>query len=466
MKKRLVSLLLAIVMVCGIMPSAFAASDKATQAADALYELGLFKGTGTNADGTPIYDLDKTPTRNQAIIMLVRLLGKEEEALAGTWSIPFTDVTDNMKPYIGYAYTNGLTNGTSATTYSGTNPIRANQYIAFVLRALGYESGKDFEVSTSYTLSNALGITNGEYSGASAFTRGDVAIISNNALAAKLKGQDKALKETLNLQNNGQNNQQAADQNKEDAQQLPVKNDGLQGTWLHTKSFGGIIEYTFDGDSYYRVTTNGKYLDDIFYSAGTYSVENGQLILNETQNFWIKNMNFAAINDPNPSSLPISAITANGFTLNTLQFVSKTEEAYYLRYTSLVDSYSPSFKDQCYSGTAIKTVTAVTGAKCTGSYKKVNDIQPVSKEYVAGCPRYLYDVDLFTGKEEVFIPYIEYLDSVGTRIDSGATTVGDKDSLLQVYGNDYTYSVGGKNITVSYFVGSATYKARVAIYFL
>ena len=198
MKKRLVSLLLAIVMVCGIMPSAFAASDKATQAADALYELGLFKGTGTNADGTPIYDLDKTPTRNQAIIMLVRLLGKEEEALAGTWSIPFTDVTDNMKPYIGYAYTNGLTNGTSATTYSGTNPIRANQYIAFVLRALGYESGKDFEVSTSYTLSNALGITNGEYSGASAFTRGDVAIISNNALAANLKGQNKVLKETLN----------------------------------------------------------------------------------------------------------------------------------------------------------------------------------------------------------------------------------------------------------------------------
>jgi hypothetical protein len=84
-----------------------------------------------------------------------------------------------MKPYIGYAYTNGLTNGTSATTYSGTNTIRANQYIAFVLRALGYESGKDFEVSTSWELADELGVTDGSYNASTTtFTRGDVAKIS------------------------------------------------------------------------------------------------------------------------------------------------------------------------------------------------------------------------------------------------------------------------------------------------
>ena len=51
--------------------------------------------------------------------MLVRLLGKEEEALAGNWDLPFTDVskTSAAYPYIGYAYANGLTNGTSATTF-------------------------------------------------------------------------------------------------------------------------------------------------------------------------------------------------------------------------------------------------------------------------------------------------------------------------------------------------------------
>ena len=102
MKKRLLCMIRTLVMIFSLVPSVAAASDEATEAAEALYELGLFKGTGTNPDGTPIFDLDKTPTRNQAIIMLVRLLGKEEEALAGTWEIPFTDVSDAMRPYIGY----------------------------------------------------------------------------------------------------------------------------------------------------------------------------------------------------------------------------------------------------------------------------------------------------------------------------------------------------------------------------
>ena len=134
MKKKLISILLASIMAFFLLPTAFAVTEEATEAAEALYELGLFKGTGTNADGTPVFALENTPTRNQAVIMLVRLLGKEGEALSGTWELPFTDVAKESTayPYIGYAYANGLTNGTSATTYSGTNPIRANQYITFV----------------------------------------------------------------------------------------------------------------------------------------------------------------------------------------------------------------------------------------------------------------------------------------------------------------------------------------------
>ena len=193
--KKLISLLLILTMLLCMAPAASAADAEATQAAETLYTLGLFRGTGTNADGTPIFDLDKTPTRNQAIIMLVRLLGKENEALAGTWEIPFTDVTDAVRPYVGYAYANGLTNGYTATTYCGTNPIRANQYITFVLRALGYESGKDFEVGTAWTLSDALGITHGQYNASNAanFIRGDVTQISVSALPV----QQKASTETL-----------------------------------------------------------------------------------------------------------------------------------------------------------------------------------------------------------------------------------------------------------------------------
>lgn len=203
MKKRVLSLLLSLVAVFSLTVgiSALAASESQTGHADALYQLGLFRGTGTTADGTPVFDLEKVPTRNQAVIMLVRLLGKEEEALAGTWDLPFTDVAKGSTayPYIGYAYANGLTNGTSATTYSGTKPVRANQYITFVLRALGYVSGKDFQVATAWELSDQLGITAGEYNAANAasFIRGDVAAISAKALSAVQNGSTKTLAEKL-----------------------------------------------------------------------------------------------------------------------------------------------------------------------------------------------------------------------------------------------------------------------------
>lgn len=107
--KRVFSLLLAGILSLNLIVPAFAASDKATNAADALYELGLSSGTGTDADGNPIYELDRAPTRHEAVTMLVGLLGKKQEALNGTWIVPFTDVANWAKPFVGYAYTNGLT---------------------------------------------------------------------------------------------------------------------------------------------------------------------------------------------------------------------------------------------------------------------------------------------------------------------------------------------------------------------
>ena len=84
MRRKLISLFLTAVMVCGMAPAAFAANDDAAEAANVLYELGLFQGTGTDADGKPIFDLGRTPTRHEAVTMLVRILGKEEEAKSGT----------------------------------------------------------------------------------------------------------------------------------------------------------------------------------------------------------------------------------------------------------------------------------------------------------------------------------------------------------------------------------------------
>lgn len=119
--------------------------------------------------------------------MLVRLLGQEEDALAGTWTTPFQDVPDWAAPYVGYAYEKGLTNGKSETRFDPDSTIRASEYLTFVLRALGYVSGTDFAWDSAWTLSDKLGITHGEYNASTtSFDRGDVAWISRACSAGTL----------------------------------------------------------------------------------------------------------------------------------------------------------------------------------------------------------------------------------------------------------------------------------------
>lgn len=190
MKKLIVVLLTAFMLVLLAVP-VMAASDEANSAAYALYELGLFKGTGTDWKGNPQFKLDNISTRHEAVTMLIRLLGKEEEALAGTWETPFTDVDSWAEPYVGYAYANGLTVGTGPTTFGSYDKVTATQYLTFVLRSLGYENGVDFQWDKAWLLSDKLGMTDGQYGADKRFTRGDMAIISERALQTPRKGEQK-----------------------------------------------------------------------------------------------------------------------------------------------------------------------------------------------------------------------------------------------------------------------------------
>lgn len=197
--KRFLAIILSVTLLCTFVPAASAvASVDAERAAQSLYDLGLFQGTGNNADGTPNFDLDRTPTRAEAVTMLVRLLGKDAEAKAGAWETPFTDVADWARPYVGYAYANGLTTGTSDTTFGSEDPINATQYLTFVLRTLGYTSGTDFQWDSAWTKSNEINLGNHRYNAdTTSFTRGDVAYISETALYTKGKGEDKTLGEKM-----------------------------------------------------------------------------------------------------------------------------------------------------------------------------------------------------------------------------------------------------------------------------
>ncbi len=112
--------------------------------ADGLAAMGLFRGMTTG------YELLGSTTRAQGLVMFLRLMGKENEALQCRDAVPFTDLpaTHWAHPYVAYAYKNGLTTGVSATTFQPDAPVTAQHYLTFLLRALEYAEGTRFTYNT------------------------------------------------------------------------------------------------------------------------------------------------------------------------------------------------------------------------------------------------------------------------------------------------------------------------------
>lgn len=166
-----------------------------------LYRLGLFQGRGTLENGQPDFALDKTCTRQESLVMLLRLLGREREITAADASAhPFRDVADWASRYVGFAYRNGIAQGTSAGTFSGGSAATVPQELTFVLRALGYESGRDFSWDSPWTLSDRIGLTSGVYGPGQqkkTVTRGEAALLCQSALDCQINGGSGTLREDL-----------------------------------------------------------------------------------------------------------------------------------------------------------------------------------------------------------------------------------------------------------------------------
>ena len=187
MKRRIVSMLLALALLACLAPCALAADNAQSTAARTLYSLGLMKGAGKNADGTPNFALDRAATRAEAVTMLVRLLGVGGEELAKERELPFSDVPDWAAQTVGYAYDAGLTNGVGGGRFGSDSAVTVAQYLTFVLRAMGYTSGTDFSWDAAWALTDRLGVTHGQYRADSTFLRGDAALVSACALRAACK---------------------------------------------------------------------------------------------------------------------------------------------------------------------------------------------------------------------------------------------------------------------------------------
>ena len=173
-------------------------SAKYEEEAELLSELGIFRGSDLG------FELERVPTRQEALIMLIRLLGEEEEALAYTGKSPFTDLTGWLegRNYIHYGSAMGYTNGIDAVTFNQYGAASRHVYLTYVLRALGYDdkAGDFVWNTTSDDLAVEIGLLTSRQLTAmkeSGFYRDHVVLISKNALTAELKDGSMTLGEQL-----------------------------------------------------------------------------------------------------------------------------------------------------------------------------------------------------------------------------------------------------------------------------
>ena len=194
MKKALSLLLtLALCLSCLVLPVSAARDISYEEGlAGELKSLGLFRGV-SDTD----FDLARPMTRVEALVMLIRILGKEQEAVSSSWRHPFTDTPAWADTYIGYAYHEGITNGISSTEF-GTGSASAAMYLTFVLRALGYSDaeGGDFRWDAPFALASQVGITPVGVD-LTNFWRADAVIVSHSALMAYQKDSRITLSEKL-----------------------------------------------------------------------------------------------------------------------------------------------------------------------------------------------------------------------------------------------------------------------------
>jgi Big-like domain-containing protein len=195
--KRTLSLVLALVMVLGTFTMAFADMTDAQMEAGALLEdLGVLEG-----DGEGDLYLDSALKRQDAVIMLSRLMGEEE--IAKNFPVEeedmYPDVEDSFYfGYLAWAKANGTFEGKGTGEFGFDAIIDANSYAKVLLTALGYEQGVDFEYEEVLEFANEKGIVAVDENGN--VTRGTMAVMTVEALAVEMKDGSMTLAEKLEIE--------------------------------------------------------------------------------------------------------------------------------------------------------------------------------------------------------------------------------------------------------------------------
>ncbi len=201
MKKRFIAILLTVIFL--ISPHTFTSvvqanseSDQFLLQAETLKALGIFRGSEKG------FDLGREPSRIEGLVMFIRLIGREDDALAmmDDWSY-FNDVPKWAIGYANLAYYEGITKGIGNQKFGTNDKMSAQQYLTYALRALGYDDAAgEFTWTKAIDKSAEIGMISKEIEAqllSETFLRDHLALVSLEALKSSLKNQKYSLAELL-----------------------------------------------------------------------------------------------------------------------------------------------------------------------------------------------------------------------------------------------------------------------------
>lgn len=139
-KGRITSSLLILLLLISTMSLSYGAkTSQYLEEAKTLNDLSVLEGSKIG------FELNRQPNRIEAGIILVRLIGGEEEALSNEYPHPFTDVPKWGKDYVGFLYHHNLIKGINETEFGSREIINSSSFMTMALRSLGYmDGGQDF----------------------------------------------------------------------------------------------------------------------------------------------------------------------------------------------------------------------------------------------------------------------------------------------------------------------------------
>jgi len=132
----------------------------------------------------------KSVTRAEMAVVMANMLDLQVNDFKAA-KLPFTDVPAWAAPYVAACYADGITAGTSATTYGSNNTVTAAQAALMMMKALGYfqtsaDFGEDWQLATVKQASK-IDLYNGiDASATSAMTRNEIAQLVLNTLEATM----------------------------------------------------------------------------------------------------------------------------------------------------------------------------------------------------------------------------------------------------------------------------------------